>query len=145
MNRRRCASDSGIGLEVHGSSPPGLVVLGDPLRLRQILINLVGNALRHAAASRIEARVEADASGLLLLVADNGKGVPLEAQARIFEPFNPGAGRGARGTGLGLAIVRRLAQIDTYRLECAVDVWPSSPRAADRDAGAWPTHTRAQA
>jgi hypothetical protein len=42
-------------------------------------------------------------------------------------------------------IVRRLAQIDTYRLECAVDVWPSSPRAADRDAGAWPTHTRAQA
>ncbi|MBK6803782.1 MAG: glycosyltransferase [Betaproteobacteria bacterium] len=42
-------------------------------------------------------------------------------------------------------IVRRLAQIDTYRLECAVDVWPSSPRAADRDADAWPTHVRAQA
>lgn len=42
-------------------------------------------------------------------------------------------------------ILRRLAQIDTYRLECAVDVWPSSPRAADRDADAWPTHARAQA
>jgi signal transduction histidine kinase/CheY-like chemotaxis protein len=104
------ASDSGIGFEVHSSGPPGQVVLGDPLRLRQILINLVGNALRHAAASRIEARVEADAGGLLVEVTDNGKGVPLEAQARIFEPFNPGAGRGARGTGLGLAIVRRLAQ-----------------------------------
>ena len=42
-------------------------------------------------------------------------------------------------------IVRRLAQIDTYRLECAADVWPSSPRAADRVADAWPTHERAQA
>jgi hypothetical protein len=42
-------------------------------------------------------------------------------------------------------IVRRLAQIDTYRLECAVDVWPSSPRTANGDADAWPAHTRAQA
>jgi hypothetical protein len=42
-------------------------------------------------------------------------------------------------------IVRRLAQIDTYRLACAVDVWPSSPREADRDADARPTYTRAQA
>ena len=42
-------------------------------------------------------------------------------------------------------ILRRLAQIDTYRLECAVDVWPSSPRAADYVADTWPTHARAQA
>ena len=42
-------------------------------------------------------------------------------------------------------IVRRLAQVDTYRLECAVDVWPSSPRVTDRDADARQNQARAQA
>jgi signal transduction histidine kinase/CheY-like chemotaxis protein len=104
------ADDLGIAFSAQAGRavPPPL---GDPLRLRQILINLVGNALRHAAARRIELRVEALAGGALRIsVTDDGKGIPVDAQARIFEPFNMGVGRGARGTGLGLAIVRRLAR-----------------------------------
>jgi len=103
------AEDLGITFEARAEvtgEPP----LGDPLRLRQMLINLVGNALRHAAARRIEARITANHGAVEISVGDDGKGIAADAQARIFEPFNLGAARGVRGTGLGLAIVRRLAR-----------------------------------
>jgi signal transduction histidine kinase/CheY-like chemotaxis protein len=103
------AEDLGIAFEI-AIDAPGDPPLGDPLRLRQILINLVGNALRHAAARRIVARVAVREGALEASVADDGKGIPADAQARIFEPFNQGAARGVRGSGLGLAIVRRLAR-----------------------------------
>jgi len=104
------AADSGIVLDVAVEKPSGEAPLGDTLWVRQILINLVGNALRHAAASRIMVRIGADGGKLHLAVTDDGKGVALDAQERIFDEFNNGAGRGPRGTGLGLAIVRRLAR-----------------------------------
>jgi CheY-like chemotaxis protein/anti-sigma regulatory factor (Ser/Thr protein kinase) len=104
------ADDLGIAFNVETDGAETMP-LGDPLRLRQILINLVGNALRHAAARRIDIRVAALSDGALRIsVADDGKGIPGDALTRIFEPFNMGVGRGARGTGLGLAIVRRLAR-----------------------------------
>jgi signal transduction histidine kinase/CheY-like chemotaxis protein len=104
------AADMGIALDVEVEKPQGDAPLGDALRVRQILINLIGNALRHAAASRVLVCIHAHDGGLHLAVTDDGKGVAPDAQARIFEPFNSGAGRGPRGTGLGLAIVRRLAR-----------------------------------
>jgi signal transduction histidine kinase/CheY-like chemotaxis protein len=115
------AADSGIVLDIAAVIEDGGTPLGDPLRLRQIAINLVANALRHAAATRIEARLRARGGAVSVLVSDNGKGIPVDAQARIFEPFNLGAGRGPRGTGLGLAIVRRLARQmgGTARVESA--------------------------
>jgi two-component system, OmpR family, sensor kinase len=78
-------------------------------RMRQVLGNLLSNALVHTpveAAVRIA--LVADASEAVLTVADDGPGVPVEAQGRLFERFyraDPGRSRARGGTGLGLSIV----------------------------------------
>ena len=92
---------------------------GDPFRLRQILANLVNNALKFTARGSI--LVNAEISGVLegrhpirLSVADTGVGIPLEAQEQIFEQFRQADGSTTRqfgGTGLGLAICRRLVEL----------------------------------
>lgn len=89
---------------------PGLS--GDPARVRQILFNLVGNAVKFtdAGAVSINAR-RADDGGLRVEVADTGPGFPVEESERIFSPFARGPGGAAKdGVGLGLAIVKRLAE-----------------------------------
>jgi signal transduction histidine kinase/CheY-like chemotaxis protein len=91
-------------------------VVGDSLRVRQIILNLVGNAIKFTRQGEVEleARLESqDADGLLLhfVVRDTGIGVPLEAQKAIFEAFAQADGSTTRkygGTGLGLAISLRL-------------------------------------
>ena len=96
--------------------PAGLV--GDPVRLRQILFNLVGNALKFTpqGAIHVEAWPERGGGGTLLLhcrVSDTGIGIPLNKQEKIFEPFQQAGDSAARmgGSGLGLAIVRRLVDM----------------------------------
>lgn len=78
----------------------------DPLRLRQILINLVGNALRYAPGE-VLVQIAADARGIALRVVDHGPGLPERVRAHLYEPM---AGGHARGAGLGLAIVKRLVE-----------------------------------
>ena len=82
----------------------------DSVRLSQILLNLVHNALKFTPKGRaVEVRLAAQADGLTLVVSDEGPGIPVEDRARIFEPFHqlPGRTRAAdRGVGLGLAVVR---------------------------------------
>jgi PAS domain S-box-containing protein len=113
------ASESGVRLDfrVHPDVPP--VLLGDEQRLRQVAINLVGNALKftHRGEVRIEANVQsrdgADVT-IHLMVADTGVGIPQEKQTVIFAPFEQGDGSITRkygGTGLGLAISTKLAQL----------------------------------
>lgn len=87
----------------------------DQTRLYQLLSNLIGNALDHMGEvpnGRIEVEVLCDDGGHLISVKDNGRGIPLEAQERIFEIFQSlGPARdGRRGTGIGLAIVRKIAE-----------------------------------
>jgi two-component system CheB/CheR fusion protein len=105
------------GLELSFVLHPGLPVrlVGDETRLRQILINLVGNAVKFTARGGV--RVEALAlpgSGplhALFTVEDTGIGIPESFMTHIFEPFIQGEGsytRNFQGAGLGLAIVRRL-------------------------------------
>ena len=91
-----------------------LFVLGDELQLRQVVANLVGNALRHtppAAAVHVEAAAEGRAA--VIGVADEGPGMPPEVAARAFEPFyraDPARTRETGGAGLGLAIVAAIVQ-----------------------------------
>lgn len=84
----------------------------DPVRLQQILVNLVSNAVRHSPpGGRIEVVVQADATSIQFAVHDEGPGIPPEAQERIFEPFERFDASSGVGTGLGLPVSRRLAEV----------------------------------
>jgi two-component system sensor histidine kinase EvgS len=111
------AADKGLGLSVEiDPEVPALLVL-DERRLRQILVNLVGNALKYTDAGRIRLHAEAervgpDRVGLRIAVHDTGRGIDLRDQPSLFEPFDQGAlVTAAGGAGLGLAISRRLARL----------------------------------
>lgn len=84
----------------------GLRVLVDPERFEQIVVNLVGNALRYGAAP-VVVRVRAAGAAVRLEVEDQGPGVRPELRPRLFTRFGAG---GSDGTGLGLWIVRQLAE-----------------------------------
>lgn len=92
---------------------------GDPFRLRQILANLINNALKFTPRGKVVVRADvsaasADAARVSLCVEDTGIGIPAEAQARIFDHFSQADGTTTRqygGTGLGLAISRRLLEL----------------------------------
>lgn len=100
--------------EVQPNVPEALV--GDPTRIRQVLINLVGNAIKFTEQGEIFVSVEEESSGseesyLHFQVRDTGIGIPLEKQAAIFEAFSQADGSMTRkygGTGLGLTICTRL-------------------------------------
>ena len=113
--------------QVNHSVPPGLV--GDAGRLRQILVNLIGNAIKFTGEGEIVVTASALSHGpaailLHVAVADTGLGVPPEKQQLIFQPFEQGDSSTTRkygGTGLGLAICSRLASLMGGRL------WVESP------------------
>jgi signal transduction histidine kinase/BarA-like signal transduction histidine kinase len=101
---------------------PGVptVVVGDVTRLRQVLINLIGNAVKFTdkgeviVSANVEARSDADGLRLHFVVSDTGIGIPREKLARLFQPFGQGDSSTTRqfgGTGLGLVISQRLAAI----------------------------------
>jgi len=109
------------GLELACRVPPEIpsVLLGDPGRLRQILINLVGNAIKFTERGEVVLSVEADPLSddhvdLHFAVMDTGVGIPKEKQALIFEAFAQADSSMTRrygGTGLGLAISTRLVEM----------------------------------
>jgi signal transduction histidine kinase len=89
--------------------PPDLVADADPARLRQVLVNLVDNAARHATdGGRVDVRGRSDgAGGVVVEVTDDGPGIPREQWDAAFERFHHGPTTAtAGGTGLGLAIAR---------------------------------------
>lgn len=99
-------------------SPPDLVAVADQARLRQVVVNLVDNAIRHSPA---RARVDVTASaaeptGLHLEVSDQGPGIPPAERERVFQRFTRGA-TSAGGTGLGLAIARWAVELHGGAIE----------------------------
>ncbi len=124
------AREKGLSLEcvLDPSLPAALV--GDEARLRQILFNLVGNAIKFTATGsvRVEAallRRNGDGLRLLFSIADTGIGIPDEQLRDIFEPFVQAEGaytRRFQGAGLGLSIVRRLVRLMQGTLDVDTEV-----------------------
>jgi PAS domain S-box-containing protein len=89
------------------------VVLGSRTQLGQMVDNLIGNAIKYTqSGGKIRVTLREEQSQLILRVADNGPGIPLEDQTRIFEKFYRASnvGSGIQGTGLGLAIVKTIVE-----------------------------------
>ena len=110
------------GLELSCRIAPDVpqILSGDPDRVRQVLVNLVGNAIKftHQGGILVEAGLdsspEADPFRLHFTVRDTGIGIPVEKQQVIFDAFSQGDGSTTRqygGTGLGLTITRRLVEL----------------------------------
>jgi signal transduction histidine kinase/ligand-binding sensor domain-containing protein/ActR/RegA family two-component response regulator len=112
------AAQKGIELICQAQDVPDMVV-GDPTRLRQVLTNLVGNALKFTASGEIvvQAQVASQDAGAMVVhfsVRDTGIGIPVEVQQKIFEPFAQADSSTTRkygGTGLGLTVCLRLVEI----------------------------------
>ncbi|MDD2987936.1 MAG: CHASE domain-containing protein [Zoogloea sp.] len=110
----------GLSLDIHIAPPlAAQPLLGDPLRLQQVLLNLVGNAIKFTARGgiRIRADIAAEQGDTLQLrveVDDDGIGIAPDTRQRIFEPFEQADGSTTRrfgGTGLGLSISKRLVRL----------------------------------
>jgi two-component system sensor histidine kinase TctE len=95
-----------IGFEMSGSEA---WVMGDAQLLREMLANLIDNALRYGG-SRITLTVSRSERGVMWQVADNGPGIPEQQRAAVFAPFHRLSG-GVEGAGLGLTIVQRIAHL----------------------------------
>jgi PAS domain S-box-containing protein len=110
---------SAKGLSMKATAEPGLgMIKADPMRLRQALYNIMGNAVKFTPAGSVEARLTRSETPygprLRFEVQDTGVGVPEAAQATLFERFEQADGSMTRsfgGTGLGLAITKRLAEM----------------------------------
>jgi PAS domain S-box-containing protein len=108
------ASDKGLAMVLKDPGCP-VEMLSDFVKVRQILTNLVGNAVKFTHAGTVTVEIESvDADRASVIVSDTGQGIAPEIQAILFEEFVQGTSSGAlkpEGTGLGLAISRRLAEL----------------------------------
>ena len=108
---------------IHPSFPA--LILGDPTRVRQIVSNLLSNALKFTRFGRVDVRLSTHNNQVRIEVCDTGIGIAQEAQARIFRPFTQaGAGitRQFGGTGLGLALTRSLCEAMQGRLTISSEI-----------------------
>jgi signal transduction histidine kinase len=127
------AGEVGVVVRV---SPPGLTAVADPARLRQVVVNLVDNAIRHSPpGGRVSVLASPAApAGLRLDVCDEGPGIPPAERERVFQRFTRGATSDG-GTGLGLAIARWAVELHggtiavaDARVGCRITVTIPSPK-----------------
>lgn len=107
------AQAESVGLELQVRVAPGVTALADPMRVRQILANLVSNAVKYAPQGRATIQATAAVAGdrIAVSVADTGPGIPEDKRDLVFEEYTrlePGA---QEGSGIGLAISRRVARL----------------------------------
>jgi signal transduction histidine kinase len=126
------------GLEIRCDAPGPVPVVADVHRIRQVVDNLLTNAVKYAPGSpvRVEARIDGESA--VIVVVDEGPGMNEEQAARAFEPFFQGSetvSRGAGGVGLGLHITRRIVEAHggSIRIESqpgqGTTVWLAMPAA----------------
>ena len=161
------ARKKGLKLRVEGAASLPRWVEGDPTRLRQIVNNLVSNAVKFTEHGSVSLRLKAwasadDGAAIRLQVVDTGPGMDREQVSRLFTPFGQGDASIARnhgGTGLGLVISRQLAQLMggqltaysvkgegstfTLALTLPVAAAPAVPEAANESAPRQPADGRA--
>jgi signal transduction histidine kinase len=109
-NSEPAAAAKGIRLNASTDGAPASLHT-DPVRLEQILVNLLSNAIRHSPEqASVNVVVRATGDGLAFSVVDRGPGVPAELRQKVFEPFERFDPHSGLGTGLGLPVSRRLAE-----------------------------------
>jgi signal transduction histidine kinase len=121
------AATKGIGLRTEAPPISGPTLMGDPLRLRQILVNLVDNAIKFTAQGEVVLAVATEPAGpglqrVSLRVRDTGIGIAPSQRSHIFQHFTQADSSTTRkhgGTGLGLAICRRLVELMGGTIELA--------------------------
>lgn len=104
------AADKGLSLNLHNSD---VTLTADKFYIEQLLINLVGNAIRYTEKGQIDVSARKDGSGAEITVTDTGIGISKENQQRIFERFfvaDKSRSKKNGGTGLGLAIVKHIVE-----------------------------------
>lgn len=109
------AEDKGLKLRLIGSLRADLFLLGDDLRLRQVLINLIGNGIKFTSTGTVTLKVSQCQPGKQVLeVVDTGIGIAEENQSKLFEAYHQVSSRGTaseEGSGLGLSIAKRLINL----------------------------------
>lgn len=96
------------------------IILGDTKRLKEMLYNLVDNALLYTpTGGKVTVKVQHEAGEIVLSVIDNGPGIPKSEREKVFERFHRVIGTGQEGSGLGLAIVMEIAQLHQANVEIA--------------------------
>jgi signal transduction histidine kinase len=122
---REMAEQKGLALQVQVAPEAQGRWRGDPLRLRQVISNLVSNAVKFTARGGVNIEVERSAEGVLVRVRDTGVGIPAERLGGLFEKFtqvDASTSRQYGGTGLGLAISRELTELMKGRLTVESEV-----------------------
>jgi signal transduction histidine kinase/CheY-like chemotaxis protein len=148
MFELRCRQ-KGIEWRIDGLDGSTIPVRGDAGKLRQVLINLLGNAVKFTDAGQVRFVVQRrPGDHFLFEVIDTGPGIPPETQGKVFEPFTQGLeGKHKGGTGLGLAIARRQIELmggeltlesqvgKGSRFFCSVHLPPASSETGSKTAG----------
>jgi signal transduction histidine kinase len=119
-SERHLAETSGVGIKVEVPEvlPP---IKGSAPRLKQVITNLVNNAIRYTPGGNVTVRVQEQGDDLLIEVMDTGIGIPREDMPRLFEDFFRGSNVEIKGTGLGLSIAKRIVEAHGGK------IWVESP------------------
>jgi signal transduction histidine kinase len=113
LMRLRC-DEKGLTLKIQSDGPVAEFIFSDPLRLRQILINIIGNAIKYTDRGSIVVSYFVKNKSLIFKVADTGNGISNDVKPLLFRPFSQGdisSQKKYGGTGLGLTLSRKLSQL----------------------------------
>ncbi|MBL8486391.1 MAG: PAS domain S-box protein [Rhodocyclaceae bacterium] len=155
VRERAGAKGLELRVELAANIPP--TCIGDPLRIGQVLLNLLANAVKFTEAGRVSLSAFRDGGEMVVRVSDTGIGIGAAQQGNIFNPFQQADASTTRrfgGTGLGLAISRKIAELMggsigvesepgvgstfEFRLPCVEPACPAAPTRGDPDARGLP-------
>jgi PAS domain S-box-containing protein len=114
QSHRTIAEVKGLEIRLSVADDLPATVMGDPIRVRQILTNFITNAIKFTERGSVSIEATVDGGAVRLAVVDTGSGIDAPTQARLFKPFSQGDSSTTRrfgGTGLGLSICRELARL----------------------------------